>query len=169
MAETPEMNTIPEVHDAVDQQEVPTLEDIVLHAAVSKELGLEPKDLEIGLEVARNKLNSGAPEEALRLYGALVLCDPVNVQFQIGLANCAIHVHEYHLALQAASVVIALDTQNPIGYFLSGSACMFLGHLDEAVEDLTDAARHALEQRDAKIKNEADAMLRKVAAMRPGS
>ncbi len=158
-------NENPETSGAIDLGQEMSVEDLLLNGGLSKRLGLDSSHLEIGLEVARNKLNSGAHMEAFRMYGALVLCEPTNVKFQIGLANCAAHMHEHHVALQAASVVVALDPTNPTGYFLSGNACLALGHLEEAIEDLTDASKYALERRDPEMKNNADALLQKIRAM----
>lgn len=130
-----------------------------LDGQLGKRLGLTPEQLRIGLSVARNHLTRGAPAEALKIYVALVLCDPLNVDFQVGLANCASVLGEHHVALQAASAVIALAPRDPRGYLLSGRSCMMLGNYAEAKEDLEDAlafvgadetvateARHLLER-----------------------
>ncbi|WP_298958093.1 pathogenicity island protein [uncultured Methylobacterium sp.] len=120
-----------------------------LDGGVRDAIGLRSEDLSVGLEVARNHLRRGAPAEAFRIYVGLILCEPTNVEFQVGLANCALHLEEAHLALQAASAVVSLAPKDPRGYYLSGRACLTLGHLAEAQEDLTDAVARAREARDA--------------------
>lgn len=132
-----------------------------------KELGLETIDLMPGLEVAKNHLKRGAIPEAMRIYATLVLCEPTNVDFQVGLANCALLAEENHLALQAASAVVALAPADPRGYFLSGRACLGLGSFQEAAEDLTDAVEFGRKARNATIVNEANVLLQKVAALKP--
>ena len=110
---------------------------------IARELGLDAADLRLGLTVAKNLLSRGAHAEAMRVYVALVLCEPLNVDFQVGLANCASVVGEPYMALQAASAVIALAPSDPRGYLLSGRSCMAIGNFAEAREDLTDALRFA--------------------------
>jgi hypothetical protein len=97
----------------------------------------------MGLTVARNHLSRGSYAEAFRIYASLVLCEPLNVDFQVGLANCAGLMGEHHVALQAASAIIALAPADPRGYLLSGRSCLMIGSFAEAQEDLNDAVRHA--------------------------
>ena len=85
--------------------------DAFLKGRIRKELGLELSDLKPALDIARNHLKRGAPGEAMRTYIALVLCEPTNVDFQVGLANCALQIGENHLALHAASAVVALPAR----------------------------------------------------------
>jgi hypothetical protein len=136
-----------------------------LQGALRKELGLEAIDLKAGLAIAKNHLSRGATVEAMRTYVALVLCEPMNVDFQVGLANCALLIEEYPLALQAASAVVALAPRDPRGYLLSGRACLGMGQLAEAAEDLRDAVEHGRNARDAAIVNEASGLLQKISRM----
>lgn len=138
---------------------------MLVDGAFRKELGLEPGDLRIGLNVAKNLLDRGATAEAMRIYVALVLCNPTEVDFQVGLANCALRMEEAHLALQAASAVVAMNPRDPRGYFLSGSACLMLGQYSEAGEDFQDAVRFAKDARDHRIADLAGAALQRVAAL----
>jgi len=137
-----------------------------LNGSVRKELGLESIDLQAGLKIASNYMKRGAYIEALRTYTALVLCEPMNVDFQVGLANCALQINEDHMAMQAASAVIALAPSDPRGYFLSGKACLALGHHAEASEDLQDAVNFGRKAREAAIVEEASMLLQKLASMR---
>ena len=141
-------------------------ERLIASGAIRKGLGLETIDLRFGLDLARGQLQRGALVEAFRTYVALVLCDPSDPELQIGLANCALHIQENELALQAASVVIALPPSKPRGYYLSGRACFALGHLAEAQEDLTDAVALARKAKDSLLFAEADQLLNKLRAMK---
>lgn len=131
----------------------------LLEAEIGRSLGLEPDDLRAGLDVAKNLIERGAPDRAMRIYAALVIVEPKVVDYQIGLANCAIEMGEYYLAIQAASAAIVLDPRNPRPYFLSGRACMAVGELPEAVEDLSDAKRLAEAAGEAEIAAEADRLI----------
>lgn len=131
----------------------------LLNGHIRDALGLASEDLAIGLEVARNLLQRGATAEALRVYAGLILCEPTNPTFQAGLANCALVAEEYHLALQAASAVIALAPRDPRGYLISGRACLGLGAFGEAGEDLRDAVTLGREARDAVAVEEARRLL----------
>lgn len=133
-----------------------------LNGSLRKELGLESIDLTAGLSIAKNYLERGLPLEAMRTYVALVLCEPTNPDFQVGLANCAIQMGEDHLALQAASAVVALAPSDPRGYFLSGRACFALGHYAEAAEDFRDALEFGRKSNDALIVDEASKFLQKL-------
>jgi tetratricopeptide (TPR) repeat protein len=133
--------------------------------AIRKQLGLQSIDLQAGLEIAKNYLKRGAHLEAMRTYVALVLCEPMNVDFQVGLANCALQMNQHHLALQAASAVVAMAPSDARGYFLSGRACLALGHLAEASEDLRDAIEKAKNSQDKVIVTEATQLLQKLAAL----
>ena len=133
----------------------------LLRGEMRDKLGLSSEQLRVGLSVARNHLTRGAPLDALRIYVALVLCEPTNVDFQIGLANCAGLLGEHHLALQAASVVIALAPKDARGYLLSGRSCLGIGAFSEAKEDLEDAL--ALAGADSAVASEAMLLLGRIA------
>jgi Flp pilus assembly protein TadD len=134
----------------------------LLRGELRNRLGLSSEQLRIGLSVARNHMTRGAPLEALRVYVTLVLCEPANVDFQIGLANCAGVLGEHHLALQAASAVIALAPKDARGYLLSGRSCMMISAFAEAKEDLEDAL--ALAGSDEAVAGEAKLLLGRIAA-----
>jgi Flp pilus assembly protein TadD len=127
------------------------------------ELGLTSDVLNVGLTVARNHILRGAHGEAMRIYIGLVMCEPMNVDFQVGLANCANLMGEPNVALQAASAAIMLAPSDPRGYLLSGQSCIMMGNVDEAREDLNDALRHA-SGNDAVVR-EAEQLLERIAAL----
>lgn len=136
-----------------------------LGGGLRERLGLDPEHLGLGLIVARNHLARGAVGDALRIYGTLVLCDPANADFQLGLADCASIGGEHHIALQAASALIATAPGDPRGYLLSGRSCLMLGHAREAHEDLTDALRIALSTGDDAVAGEARLLLDRLEAV----
>jgi tetratricopeptide (TPR) repeat protein len=113
-----------------------------VNGGLRKLLGLETAHLRLGLDLARSQMRRGANDEAFRTYCALVLCEPLNIDFQIGLGNCAHEIGQHELALQAASAAIALAPDNPRAYFISGRACFALAHYREAIEDLSAALAH---------------------------
>jgi Flp pilus assembly protein TadD len=145
--------------DRREDAEISDAGRLVAQGAVRKALGLKTPDLRLGLDLARTQLQRGALEEAFRTYVALVLCDPSDTELQVGLSNCALHVSEYNLALQAASVVVALSPTDPRGYFLSGRACLALGLIPEAKEDLDRAAELARKAKDGALYAEAQKFL----------
>jgi Flp pilus assembly protein TadD len=116
---------------------------LLVGGELGRQLGLTGDQLRIGLTLARNELARGASEDAFRTYAGLVLCEPANPDFQLGLANCASLIGAHHLAIQAASAVIALSPSNPRGFLICGRSCLAIGALDEAREDLADALRLA--------------------------
>jgi len=155
--QTPKRNRTPAVQAALGKSK-----DAILSGAIRDMLGLTNEDLKLGLEVAANRLQRGAHRDALRIYAALVLCEPTNVAFQIGLANCALLLHENCLALQAASFVITSEPKNARGYLLSGRACLGLGCWKEAEEDLRRASELAKQNRDANLYASAEALMQKL-------
>ena len=138
----------------------------IMTGSVRKALGLESDDLRLGLRLAANRMRRGAASEALRVYVALVLCEPMNGEFQVSLANCALQLGEFCLALQAASVVIAVEPENHRGYYLSGRACLALGHSAEAEEDFRRALDLAKKAKDSCLFSEIDLLLKRLAALR---
>lgn len=108
-----------------------------------RRLGLEPGDLYGAASAATAALQAGDRDTAFRLFAHLVLLDPANADFHAGLAEAALAMEGYELALQSASVVVATRPDAPDGYFLSARACMGLGEHDLALEDLADVERHA--------------------------
>jgi Flp pilus assembly protein TadD len=168
MSDVMDTSDVMDASDGIDAR--PPISDaarLIASGEIRKRLGLEPSDLRLGLDLARNQLLRGATAQALRTYAALVLCEPSEPDFQLGLANCALHLNENELALQAASAAIALRPANPRGYYISGRACLALGHHPEAKEDLTEAIERAREARDTLIVTEAEMLLTRLAALAP--
>lgn len=130
-----------------------------LELEIGRKLGLEPTDLRAGLDVAKSLIERGAPHRAIRIYAALVIMEPKIADYQIGLANCALEMAEYYLAIQAASAAIVLDPSNPHPYFISGRACLAVGEMAAAAEDFSDAKRLAEEAGDARVAAEAARLL----------
>jgi Flp pilus assembly protein TadD len=138
----------------------------VLHGALRKAIGLQMEDLRFGLKLAADRMQRGAFAEALQLYIALVLCEPMHADFQLGLANCALHLGENHLAVQAASVVIALRPEDFRGYYISGRASLALKQRDDAEEDLREALALAHQAKETKLAQEIGALLQKLTALK---
>ena len=135
---------------------------LLAQGAMGKVLGLRKEDLRAGLDVAKKQLMRGASREALRTYGFLVMCDPGDPDFQFGLANCALHVGEFYIALQAASAMIALHPEHARAYYVSGRALLAIGREDEAVEDLRKAKEFGKQQKDSTIYAQAERWLKNI-------
>lgn len=135
-----------------------------LGGELGRKLGLSTEQLRVGLAVAQNHIARGAYSEAFRMYMSLVLCDPMHVDFQVGLAQSAALLGEHHVAIQAASAVIALAPRDPRGYLLCGRSCFAISSYPEAHEDLSEALRLARETGDEALAREADALIQRVAA-----
>ena len=128
-------------------------------AAVRKRFGVEPLDVQLGLELAQIQLQKGAIQDSFRTHIALVLSNTCNIDAQLGLAACALRVGQNELAIQAASTVVALAPADPRGYFLSGLGCLASQHHKEATEDLTDAAAFARRDNNIAIVEESERLL----------
>lgn len=122
-------------------------------------LGLKPGDLNIGLAAANAMMRRGDGAEALRMYATLALCDPANLDIQLGLAECSALLEQHDLAIQAAAVVIAMAPSDPRGYFLSGRACLLAGYQAEAEEDLSHAVKYGRAGGNGAIAAEAERLL----------
>lgn len=123
-------------------------------------MGVDPANLRIGVDLAKARRSAGALGEALGLYATLALMDMNEPDYQLGLADVAFEMGEYALCVQAACCYVAQRPMRPEGYFLSGAACLALGQIAEAREDLEDALRFAKEQRNAKIFERADRLIK---------
>lgn len=147
--------------DAVDGEG--TLRDF-LDGSLRDELGLSHEVLQLALALAKSHMERGAFPQAFRIYTSLVLCEPKTVDFQVGLANCALQLQLHELALQTASVIIALAPRDPRGYLISGRACLMLGLFEEARQDLTEAVDFGRQARSPLVVDSA----RKILAALPG-
>lgn len=134
-----------------------------LSGELGRRLGLSTEQLRVGLAVAQNHIARGAYAEAFRMYVSLVLCNPLHVDFQVGLAQAAGLIGENHIAIQAASAVIALAPKDPRGYLLSGRACFGICSYQEAYEDLSEALRLAREAGSEALATEASLLLDRLA------
>jgi len=126
----------------VETERPPITSEDMLNAinAIGEGLDLDSADLRIGLDIARNQLQRGNIDEALMTYAMLVCCRPTDAEFQIGLANCALHAGHGSLALQAAAAAAALLPGDPRGHLLAGRACLMLGRIEQCRNYLTEAA-----------------------------
>ncbi|MEM8552911.1 MAG: hypothetical protein AAGF45_11075 [Pseudomonadota bacterium] len=125
-------------------------------------LGLKDQDLIAIAKMAERALGDGDTALAFRAYALLVLLDPQNVPYQIGLAESALAARTPSAALQAASAVVASTPDNPQGYYWSARACLELGLIAEAKEDLEDAASFAKQARMGTLFAECQALLGKL-------
>ncbi|MEM8797290.1 MAG: pathogenicity island protein [Pseudomonadota bacterium] len=144
-----------------------SLEDIAQDLAgggMGKRLGLGKNELETALAVANTRLNSGDPFKAFELYSMIVLCSPMEIEHQAGLANCALQIQEYTLALNAASAMVALAPKDERGYYFSAAACLGLEAYDEAFEDVVDAMSFAREAGNSEIYVAAERLHQQLAA-----
>jgi tetratricopeptide (TPR) repeat protein len=116
-----------------------------------KELDIKRSDLRGLLNVAKRKLQEGNHFEAFQIYCGLVTIDPGNPKYHLGLANCAVIIEHYDLALYGAALVVAMRPQFPLGYLLCGQACLGLGSVSEAREYLETAMRLAEEAADHRV------------------
>lgn len=123
-----------------------------LDAGVRKTLGLAEHDLDAGLKLAGIRISSGKYEMALRLYRTLLILAPNDFRIYQGLANLCHKTGDHDKVLHCASAMIALKPADPLGYYFSAMACLALGHLEEANEDLTDAMARIGNNEDIRLK-----------------
>lgn len=136
-------------------------EDIkaIVNGAIGRQIGLEPEDIKPGILLATNLSKTGRHDKAMEIFSGLLLLQPSNPEIQLGLANCCMQLQNFQLALQAASAAMALDPENPWAYYYSGAACLALGHIVEAKEDLADAVRLGTKMEHAEMKQYAEKLL----------
>lgn len=106
-------------------------------------LGLEPSDLYGPMMQARNELLAGNAEGAFQKFARLVLVDPMNVEFQLGMGEAALALELPEIAMQSAALIITEAPDRPEGFLLSGRACLAMGEPALALEDLADAESRA--------------------------
>lgn len=131
MSYRPSDDPLRELPDTGDLKEAAAL----LGSHLLASLDLAEGDFDAGLMLAANAMRNGHLAEALRLYATMAICQPMNYEIQLGLANCAVEAQQHYVAMQAAAVLIALYPQDPRGYIISGKACLHAGLHVEARED----------------------------------
>lgn len=149
-----------------DKDTAPPANPALETTSIRELMGLEVEHLIPGLAIAAKMLRQGDNEGALRTYATLVLCEPTEPRFQIGLAACALKIGQYAVALQAASAVIAFTPDQPEGYHLSAHACIGLGEYDSAIEDFTEALRLAEAANNTVIAGDSQRMIARAKIMK---
>ncbi len=117
--------------------------DFLVNGGIAKALDFGDAELSLVLAMANANLAAGKLDIALSNYAMLVVFRPLDVELQCGLANCAVQLQEFDMALEAATSIIALAPNDCRGYYFSALACFALGHKSEAKEDIVDALRLA--------------------------
>ena len=111
--------------------------------ALAEALGFSEAVLQIAAASANAKLVAGDMKSAMSTYAMLVLCAPLNIEYQCGLAASALQEQKFEVVIRSASMVIAHSPSDYRGYYLSGLACFGLGHVKEAHEDIEQAHEFA--------------------------
>lgn len=117
--------------------------EILIERPLIERLGLQSGDLDIAAMQGKNDLMAGRADAALARFARLVLVDPNNVDYQIGLGEAALANGAPELAMQCAAYVISARAASPAGYYLSGRAALMMGEPGLAQEDLNEAATRA--------------------------
>ncbi|MEM7693071.1 MAG: hypothetical protein AAF318_01360 [Pseudomonadota bacterium] len=133
--------------------------DAAFSGELRQTLGLQRQDLVAIAKMAQKAQREGDTALAFRAHALLVLVDPQAVAHQVGLAESALAAKNPSAALQAASAIVATAPENPEGYLMSARACLDLGLVEEAKEDLADALRFAKRARRGDIFAECQALL----------
>lgn len=126
---------------AAFQQQV---KELMVDTPLLQRLGLQRNDLHGAAKAADAALQSGNLEQAFKSYAHLVMLDPTNADFHAGLAEVALDLGHFAMALQSASVVVATRPTAPEGYFLSARACIGMDEPTLALEDLAETERWAV-------------------------
>lgn len=118
--------------------------ETLVETPLYKRLGLQRNDLAGAARAADSALHGGNAEEAFRGFAHLVMLDPTNADYHAGLAEAALDLGNFDMALQSASVVVATRPTAPEGYFLSARACIGMEEPALALEDLAETERWAV-------------------------
>lgn len=135
------------------------LQDFLAEGSILQRMGLQSGDLDPLGQIARNDLVAGNVDAALGGFARLVMVEPANADYQIGLAEAALAAGHAELAMHSAAVVIAERPRSPVGYFLSGRAALAMGEIEVAIEDLVDAARLAEATGDRSLASSAQQLI----------
>lgn len=112
-------------------------------------LGLEPATLAVGRTIAEGHMRRGALPEALRLFGALALCEPANAEVQLRIAECAVRLEAFELGVGAAQIAAASAPLEPRAHLLLGHCRLALGDRVRSRRALERALELGLDRRDA--------------------
>jgi type III secretion system low calcium response chaperone LcrH/SycD len=102
----------------------------------------------------------GKYSDASALFTQLVLIDPFSFAYWQGLASAKQLCRDYEAALQAWSLAVLLETQDPSAYFHVAECLMYLEQSQEALQALEAALRCCkdaeLEMQIYKLKEQLD-------------
>jgi len=126
--------------------------------------GLPPKDaagisnklLEGIYAQAYRLYNTGKYIEATHLFRLLILLDPNESKYVLGLAACFHMMKEYKNAIQTYTMCLMLDPQNPIPFYHSSDCYIQMKDFTSAILCLEMAIQQAGEKQEfAKLKERA--------------
>ena len=130
---------------------VPAEAQEFMAGGLRERLGLEAETLQVGRTIAEGHLRRGAVQEAMKMYGALALCEPTDVEVQLGIAQCATLLQVYDLGVGAATAAAALAPDEPRAQMLLAQSRLALGDRDSADRALQECLRLGLARRDGRI------------------
>lgn len=119
------------------------IKQALIDTPLFERLRLKRDDLHGAVRSAEASVQSGNLEAAFKSYAYLVMLDPTNADHHCGLAEVALDLGRFEMALQSASVVVAMRPASPEGYFLSARACIGMEEPALAREDLDETERWA--------------------------
>lgn len=100
---------------------------------------LPPEALRLGVEVSDSLVARGNPLDALKMRAAMVLASPRDRVALAALCESLLSFNLGEEALRCASAMTALNPADPTGYIMSARACILIGAIAEAREDIATA------------------------------
>lgn len=100
---------------------------------------IPPEVMRIGVEVSDSLVARGNPVDALKMRAAMVLACPRDRTALSALCESLLSFSLGEEALRCASAMTALDPADPEGYIMSARACILIGAIAEAREDIGSA------------------------------
>jgi tetratricopeptide (TPR) repeat protein len=140
----------------------PYMDPALYEAAMtfSAQIGMPQKGIELGISLAKSEQAKGNLEEAIKMYGTMLMLSPDNVQAMIGMTECLLDEDMPEQAFLLSSAIILSDRSRPDGHKLSAKANTMMGRFDEAEADLKILIEIAQQKGDGRLELIAEKLMR---------
>lgn len=126
-------------------------------------MGLPDEMLEGIYSQAYNMYNTGKYDEASVIFRLLLLLDPLESKYGLGLAAAAQMMKDYQLAFTMYNMVFVTDPENPLAHYHAADCLIQMDTPEMAHEELKKAVELCGENKDyEKIKERAERMIEKI-------
>ncbi len=140
------------ISPAFQKEVMNVLQSLFKTGVLPKEaLGFNNQKIEVIYSQAYRLYNTGKYVEASHLFRLLLVLDPTEAKYGLGLAACLHLLKEYQNAIQAYTLVGIIDGGSPLPHFHASDCYLQMGDKASAVISLEMAVKRAGEKAEYQV------------------